>query len=143
VSLGSTIANGGGVAPNFSGDWVMVGSKSDFGSIPAPASFTRRIVHYDPKIEITDLQVGGAPPSTRSMSTDGKPSRLEINGTVTSASIVWENSALVATTVLDDINLKIIDRMVLSEDGNILTSKSVVSSPQGEVVLTVVFERPR
>ena len=33
--------------PNFSGDWKINQVKSNFGAVPAPDTFTRKIVHAD------------------------------------------------------------------------------------------------
>ena len=131
------------VKPNFTGEWVMDLSKSSFGPIYPPTSFVRKIVHHEPNIEIFDEQVDGSPPSTRKLTTDGQSSLLDIAGMAVSASIVWDGRDLVATTTVGSINLKFLDRITLSTDGNILTSQTHVSSPQGESDLTIVFERQR
>ena len=44
--------------PNFSGQWKMNASKSDYGQIPPPESFTRKIEHVEPSIEIVEEQTG-------------------------------------------------------------------------------------
>jgi len=38
--------------PNFSGDWKMNAAKSNFGAIPAPATYTRKVTHAEPSITI-------------------------------------------------------------------------------------------
>ena len=34
--------------PNFSGDWKLNAAKSNFGPIPPPTSYTRKIAHAEP-----------------------------------------------------------------------------------------------
>jgi hypothetical protein len=82
--------------PNFSGEWKMDAAKSDFGQLPAPTSFVRKIAHA---------------------------------------------ADLIATTALDSAGLKFTDKMSLSSDRKLLTSKIKIATPQGDADLTVVFER--
>jgi hypothetical protein len=43
--------------PNFSGEWKMNAAKSDFGQLPPPDSFVRRIEHADSLLTIVDGSV--------------------------------------------------------------------------------------
>ena len=59
--------------PNFSGDWTIDVAKSNFGQIPAEA--TRKVVHNDPALTMTETQTGGPQgdvTTTAKFSTDGR-----------------------------------------------------------------------
>jgi hypothetical protein len=129
--------------PNFSGEWKMNAAKSDFGQLPPPASFVRRIEHSDPLLTIVEDQSAGGANSTttRKLTTDGKSSALELNGMAAACSAAWDGTVLTATTTLDSVGLKFTDKMSLSADRKLLTSKIKIASPQGDADLTVVFER--
>lgn len=129
--------------PNFSGEWKMNAAKSNFGQIPAPTSFVRKIQHTDPALAITEEQSASGAQSitTRRVTTDGKVATLELNGAAAMCSAVWEGADLIATTALDSAGLKFTDRMALSADGKVLTSKVRIATPQGDADLVIVFDR--
>jgi hypothetical protein len=129
--------------PNFSGEWKMNAAKSSFGQLPAPTSFVRKIQHADPSLAIIEEQsAGGAQSSTtRRVTTDGKSTTLELNGLAAMCSAAWEGSEIVATTAMDSAGLKFTDRMALSSDGKVLTSKVKIATPQGDADLVIVFDR--
>lgn len=129
--------------PNFSGDWKMNAAKSDFGQLPPPTSFVRKIEHSDPSLIIVEDQAAGGANSTttRKLTTDGKTSGLELNGMAATCSAAWDGADLIATTALDSVGLKFTDRMSLSADRKLLTSKVKIASPQGDAELTLVFDR--
>ena len=129
--------------PNYSGEWKMNPSTSNFGQFPPPNSFVRKIEHQDPTLSIVeDQSAGGAQSSTsRKITTDGKPAALELNGYAAVCSAVWDGKDIVATTNMESAGLKFTDRMSLSPDGKTLTSKVQISSSQGDGDLTIVFDR--
>ena len=129
--------------PNFSGEWKMNVAKSNFGQLPPPAKFVRRIQHSEPSLTVIEEQTAGGRDSTttRKITTDGKSVTLELNGAPALCSSVWDGTDIVATTALDTVGLKFTDRMSLSPDGRMLTSKVQIASPQGDGELIVVFDR--
>jgi hypothetical protein len=129
--------------PNFSGEWTMNAAKSNFGQLPAPAKFVRKIQHSEPSLTVIEEQSAGGSDSTttRRITTDGKSVTLELNGAPALCSSVWDGADLVATTALDTVGLKFTDRMSLSSDGKVLTSKVQIVSPQGDAELIIVFDR--
>jgi hypothetical protein len=78
--------------PNYSGEWKMNPTTSNFGQFPPPNSFVRKIVHADPALNIVEDQAAGGAESTttRKMTTDGKPAALELNGYPAVCSAVWD-----------------------------------------------------
>jgi hypothetical protein len=129
--------------PNFSGEWKMDPAKSNFGQLPPPTSFIRKIQHKDPSLIIIEEQSANGMQSTttRSVTTDGKPATLQLNGMAASCSAVWDGSDVIASTAMDAAGLKFTDRMSLSADGKVLTSKVQIATPQGDAELTIVFNR--
>jgi hypothetical protein len=130
-------------APNFSGDWKMNAAKSQFGALPAPASFVRKISQKDQSLTIVeDQSANGANSSTtRKVSTDGKTTNTEMNGIAAVCSAVWDGNDIIATTAMDTVGLKFTDKMSLSADGKSLTSKVLMATSQGDAELTIVFDR--
>jgi hypothetical protein len=143
VVAGLTITCSAADKPNFSGEWKMNPSRSNYGAIPPPAIFIRKIVHTEPEISIVEEQSGGTADSTstRKITTDGKSASFDMNGTPVTASATWEGNELVANSNAESLGLKFKDRMSLSDDGKVLTSLVHVTSNQGNVELTIVFER--
>src|SRR5689334_10306122 len=72
--LSASLAAAAADKTNFSGQWKMNAAKSDFGIIPAPSVFDRKIDHKDPAINITTHQVGqqGEQTLQTALRTDGK-----------------------------------------------------------------------
>jgi hypothetical protein len=128
---------------NFSGEWKMDPAKSNFGQLPPPTSFVRKIQHKDPSLIVIEEQSANGMQSTttRSVTTDGKPATLQLNGIAAICSAVWDGSDIVASTAMDAASLKFTDRMSLSADGKVLTSKVQIATPQGDADLTIVFNR--
>ena len=129
--------------PNFSGEWKMNAARSDFGLLPAPASITRTIAHKEPSLSIVETQEAGAGPQTmtRKYTTDGKNVTFESGGAEVRGSAVWDGNTIVVDSKVEIAVLHFLDRMALSNDGKILTSTIRITSPEGTVDLSVVFER--
>jgi hypothetical protein len=128
---------------NYSGEWKMNPAASNFGQLPPPNSFVRKIQHADPALNIVEDQSAGGAQSTttRKLTTDGQPTALELNGFPAVCSAVWDGKSIVATTNMESAGLKFTDRMSLSPDGKTLTSKVQIASAQGNGDITIVFDR--
>jgi hypothetical protein len=129
--------------PSYSGEWKMNLASSNFGQLPPPDSFVRKIELAGPALSIVEKQSAGGSQSTttRKLTTDGKPATLDLNGYPAVCSAVWDGKDIVATSSMDSAGLKFTDRMSLSADGKTLTSKVQIASPQGDADLTIVFDR--
>ena len=141
--MGLAVSAGAADKPNFSGNWKMNVSKSDYGQFPPPDSFIRTIKHSEPSISIYEEQKGPntQPPSTREMTTDGKEASSNINGADVKLTATWEGTALTAKTVIDNFGVAFIDKMTLSADGKELTSMVQIESAQGNAAIKVVFDK--
>lgn len=146
VVLAAVVLAGAAAAadkPNFSGEWKMNAAKSDFGQLPPPTTFVRKIAHAEPSLTIVEEQTAGGADSTttRKLTTDGKTTTLELNGNSAACSATWDGTDIIATTALDSAGLKFTDKMSLSADRKSLTSKIQIATSQGDAELTVVFDR--
>jgi len=129
--------------PNFSGDWKMNPTKSDFGGLPAPTSMVRTIAHAEPTLKIVETQRSdmGDQSTTRNYTTDGSPTTFTSQGAEVRTQAEWTGSTLLVTSVVDAVGVTFKDQMTLSPDGKTLTSLVRIASPQGEVDLKVVFDK--
>ena len=129
--------------PNFSGEWKMNAAKTNFGPLPPPTSIVRKVTHAEPALSIVEEQQGdlGTQNTTRKYTTDGKDTSFESNGAEVKGSAVWDGNVIVVTSSVDAVGLKFIDRMTLSDDGRTLTSVVHIASPQGELDITIEFDK--
>ena len=143
VSLALVAGGQSAAKANFSGEWKMNVMKSDFGALPPPEFITRTITHDDPSLTIVESQRSamGDQNATRKYRTDGTETTFESQGVTVAGNAKWAESTLVVTSKVDDIGLNFIDTMSLSADGKTLTSKVHIGSPQGELDVTIVFEK--
>ncbi|HLX43154.1 MAG TPA: hypothetical protein VKR43_06955 [Bryobacteraceae bacterium] len=130
--------------PNFSGDWTLDASKSEFGPMPAPASMTRKIDHSDPGLTVTQATTGGPQGDqtvTMKYSTDGKETVNQLMGNDVKATASWDGSALVIAQKADfgGNEIKLTYKWTLSADGKTLTDAEHIALPQGEFDLTFVM----
>jgi hypothetical protein len=129
--------------PNFSGEWKMNAAKSNFGGLPAPTAVVRKVTHAEPSLVIVEDQTSdlGTQTATRKYTTDGKETSFEANGAEVKGSAVWEGTAIVVNSTVDAIGLRFTDRMTVSGDGRTLTSAVRITSAQGDLDITIVFDR--
>jgi hypothetical protein len=120
--------------PNFSGDWVMDATKSEFGPMPPPDSMTRKVEHSDPALTVTQVQTGGPQgdqTSTAKYSTDGKETVNQMMGNDIKSTTTWDGNALVIASKLDfqGNELALTSKWSLSVDGKVLTDVWHIASP--------------
>ncbi len=132
--------------PNFTGEWKMNASRSNFGPVPAPDLLTRSIKHNDPSLEITTHQKGARGESTSELkyTTDGKPASNKVQGLDSTGTARWEGSTLVIESWLQVQGNEIKGKEVwsLSDGGRTLTIHNHASLPkQGDFDTTLVLEK--
>jgi hypothetical protein len=132
--------------PNFSGDWTLNTSKSEFGPMPPPASMTRKIDHSEPGLTVTQAMTGGLQGDqtvTMKYSTDGKETVNQMMGNDVKSKASWEGSALVIAmkAEIGGSEIKLTDKWTLSPDGKTLTDATHIVLPQGEFDVTYVLNR--
>lgn len=132
--------------PNFSGDWKLNAAKSNFGAVPAPATYTRKVIHAEPSITIENTQTGtpmGDQHDTRTYTTDGKEVSYQANGADVKAAITWDGNALLINSKasIQGMDILIKDTITLADDGKTMTDAVHVASPQGDIELALVFDK--
>jgi hypothetical protein len=129
--------------PNFSGEWKLNLEKSQFGALPPPTAMTRKITHAEPSLTIDETQTSplGDQSTTRSYKTDGSAMTFMVQGASVSGSAKWAGNVLEVLSNVEAIGMSFTDKMSLSPDGKTLTSSVQVTTPQGNMDITVVFEK--
>jgi hypothetical protein len=137
--------------PNFSGNWTLDVAHSDFGPSPAPESMTMTIVHKDPSIKASSTQKSGElgeVKNERNITTDGKDNVNKLNmGQMGEQNITskttWAGKTLVTSYSLDmqGTSLAVKDTWELSADGKVLTSTRVISTPDGDFTLKMLYNK--
>lgn len=131
--------------PNFSGDWKMNPSKSDFGPMPAPSSMTEKIAHEDPNLTVAVKQATdqGDFEANLKYTTDGKECSNEVRGNPVKSTAKWDGDTLLidSKAKFGDNDMTINDKWNLSEDGKTLTVSRHIVSPMGEGDIKMVLEK--
>jgi len=133
-------------APNFSGEWKLNLSKSEYGQVPAPEFVTRSIKHSDPSLEISTHQKGAAGDVTSNLkyTTDGKEATNKTATGEVKGTAKWSGAKLVidSTRTIQGFDIKSTETWALSEDGKTLTVQNHISLPQqGDFDVKQVFEK--
>ena len=133
-------------APDFSGNWKLNGSKSDFGQFPAPSSLTVKITHNEPKLaaEVKMSGDNGDLELTSNYTTDGKEcTNPGFGGGEMKTTANWDGETLVLDNKgsFGDNAFTMKDRWSLSDGGKTLTILRHFSSAMGEADQKLIFEK--
>jgi hypothetical protein len=132
-------------APNFSGEWKLNVSKSDFGEMPAPASRVDKITHEGINLAVSSKQSReqGEFTSESKYTTDGKECTNTMFGNPFKSVLKWEGDTLVINTkgAFQDNEFTVVAKWTLSGDGKTLTINQHFSSSMGEGDSRVVLEK--
>lgn len=127
--------------PNFTGEWKLNVSKSDFAGKTAPASAVLQIDHRDPSLKIVRTVVSnyGQLTTETFYSTDGKETMNNLpGGNEMRATAKWDGSGLLIETKTNS-NLTIKWKWTMSQDGKTITA--VREFPGAEGAQIEVYER--
>jgi hypothetical protein len=132
--------------PNFTGEWRMDASKSDFGKFPVPTALTRNIVQKNPDLSIdtTQLTRSGANTAHVNYRTDGVETTNQLSTGEGTSHAFWDGSTLVIRTTLKNragVDVLMEERWDLSADGQTLTTTSHIETSKGNTDLKLVCER--
>jgi hypothetical protein len=131
--------------PNFTGEWKMNISKSDFGKMPGPDSASSSIGHQDPQLKLHIKQSGerGEFEMDLNYTTDGKECINEIGGNPLKSVLKWDGEVLIIDTKasFDGNEFSMQDKWQVSEGGKVLTIDRHMSSSMGESDQKLVFEK--
>jgi hypothetical protein len=132
-------------ATNFSGEWKLNLSKSDYGPVPAPEFMNRSIQQTDASILIKTHQKGAAGESKTELkyTLDGKENTNVINGTPSKGTAKLVDDKLIIESVreLQGAELKSKETWSLSGGGKILTINNHANFQGNEFDLVIVFEK--
>jgi hypothetical protein len=145
VLAGLLVSGQAQAKPNFTGEWKLDTSKSDFGPMPAPSKRTDKIVHADPNLKVTTTQSGQNGEVTVELKymTDGSETTNELRGAPMKSTSKWDGDTLAITTKasFQGTEITLADKWDVSGDGKTLTVSRHIISPQGELDQKLVFEK--
>jgi hypothetical protein len=145
IVAGLLVAGQAQAKPNFSGEWKLDASKSEFGPMPAPSKRTDKIAHADPNLKVTTTQTGQNGEATVELKymTDGSETTNELRGAPMKSTSKWDGDTLLITTKasFQGNEITLADKWNVSEDGKFLTISRHIVSPQGELDQKIVLEK--
>ncbi len=132
-------------ATDFTGDWKLDASKSDFGPMPAPDKLIMKIAHKDPDLKVSTEQANqqGEMKMDSVYTTDGKVSKNKMRGSEASSTTKWEGDALMMVTKADfqGSEIKLNDKWTLTDGGKTLVIERKIEAPQGEFEVKQVLTK--
>ena len=131
--------------PNFTGEWIVNTTQSNWGQMPAPTRFNQKITHNDPDLKVVTEQTGafGDFTSDFSFTTDGKECPNQMNDFKMKSTVKWDGDTLVFDSQMDFQGTAITgtERWTMSADGKTITRQQHFSGPMGEGDATVVLDK--
>ena len=129
--------------PDFTGTWKMDAEHSDFGPVPKPANFVRKVEHQDPKLHVitTFSTPNGDMVTDVTHNTDGKESVNTVRGGEVKSTIVWEGASMNLTSkrMFNGAELTTSERWTVA--GKVLTVLNKTTTPNGDISFTVVLNK--
>src|SRR5277367_6240986 len=123
--------------PNFSGNWKIDLDKSEFGAVPPPEAFARKIEHNEPSLILTDEQTSqlGTEKAVRKYTTDGTETAYQWMGSDVKSAAHWDGNIMVIVGKLNAGGADIIvnSTLTLSADGKTLTENDKIVADGNEV----------
>ena len=131
--------------PNFSGEWKLNAAKSDFGPMPAPSVYDRKIAHDEPSLQVNTKQSGQQGEITTEMKykTDGSESVNTIRGTEVKAVCKWDGDVLTIESKrsTQQGEITITERWALGDDGKAIAISGKISGGFGEFEVKIHLEK--
>jgi hypothetical protein len=131
--------------PNFTGSWKMNAARSDFGGIPKPTQFDRKIDHRDPIIRMSVHQVLNTGDRTIEvvLRTDGKETTNISPTGEAKTTCQWNGRELNLITTRQMEGGAVISRETWSllPDGQTLVSVTNMQTPRGIYTIRLVLDK--
>lgn len=131
--------------PNFTGDWKLNVSKSDFGQMPAPDSMTQKVNHEEPNLKVAVKQTGeqGEFGWEANYTTDGIECSNQFGPGTVKSTLKYDGETLVITSkgTFGDNDFTMTAKWTVSADGKVLTIQQHFSSGMGEGDQKMVLEK--
>jgi|ERR1051326_1462807 hypothetical protein len=131
--------------PNFTGDWKMDADKSNFGQLPRPVEYERKIDHKDPLIRMSVRQVSSTGEQTVDLKlrTDGQETSNSSRTGEAKTTGKWAGRDLQLTTTREIDGGQAVTRETwsLADDGKTLTSLTLMRTPRGSFEIKMVLKK--
>lgn len=131
--------------PSFTGDWIMDTEKSNFGQLPRPVEYERKIDHKEPVIRMSVRQVTqmGQQTVDLTLRTDGQvtSNRSSTGEAKTTGKWVGRDLQLTTTREVEGGEAVTRETWSLSEDGLTLTSITLLRTPRGVFEVKMVLNK--
>jgi hypothetical protein len=131
--------------PNFTGQWKMDGSKSDFGQFPAPEKYERKVTHNDPNIQIGTAMTMGSRDIAYDVkyTTDGKETTNTTQSGASKGNAKWEGDVLVIESTRETPNgsFKSVERWTSTNGGKSIQVDAKISGGAFEGAFKIHFDK--
>ena len=133
-------------APNFSGEWKLDLSRSQYGPIPAPLAVTRKVTQQGSSLSWSTYQKSAQREVTTELkyTTDGKECINKMTNGDAKGTAKWQGDSLVieSSQQVQGAEIKSRETWAVSADGKTLTILTHLTLPQqGEFDVKQVFEK--
>jgi hypothetical protein len=123
----------------------MDSDRSDFGQIPKPANFVRKIEHEDPKLHVVTnfTTPNGDAVTDVKYTTDGKECVNTVRGSEWKGTTTWDGNSVevVSKGTINGAELTTKERWTLTSKGKVLTVVNNTVTPQASFTFTVVLNK--
>ena len=131
--------------PDFSGTWVLIVDRTDFGGERPPQSKVQIVEHKGTELVVTIHEVDERGPvhGTARYTTDGQKCVNDVFGNPMTSSISWDGAVMIMRTwgKFGDADIMLVDRWSISPDGKTLTIARQFRGHARVVDQTLVFDR--
>ncbi len=131
--------------PDFSGDWKLDVSRSEFGPMPVPDKVVQKIVHKDSTLTIDSTEVNNGAERKLSLAyrTDGTPTKSKVGDNEMTSTATWEGATLAIESKLTIPGRTLVfkERWTMSDEKNSFTVLRTVSMGLGDTQFKSVMVR--
>jgi hypothetical protein len=133
-------------ATDYSGTWELNVAASDFGPVPGPTRATMTVVQAGNALtqtNVTTMPQTGEQKLTNTLTIGGPAVEQDLGGARAMTAAAWEGGVLTFRTTLDQQGtaIPVASRWTLAPGGRLLTVDRVITTPVGELVMRMVFDR--
>lgn len=132
--------------PDFSGEWTLNLSRSEFANQPEPKKMVEKIVHKEPNLAVEVSEVSPLEQAVKQeakYTIDGKERVNTILGNPVHATAAWEGNELLihSWSSFSGRSIDSKERWKLSEQGATLVVQRHFEGPAGTIDQVIVFDK--
>lgn len=132
--------------PDFTGEWTINLSRSEFANQPAPKKMVEKIIHKEPTLLVNVSEVSPLDQEVKQQAkyvTDGKETTNNILGNTVHATATWEGNELLihSWSVIAGRTLDSKERWKLSEGAATLIVQRHFEGLAGKLDQVIVFDK--